>query len=123
MVQTRMEKGPARSRADPLKRQKRLERPGDALDVEAFDDVAGADILVVGKGHTAFLTRRHLAHLVLEAFQGRERTLVDDDVVANEPDLGTALDFALGHAATGDLADLGNVEHLQDLRIAEKDLA
>src|SRR6476620_7696121 len=48
---------------------------------------------------------------------------MDDDVVADQPDLGTPLDLALGDAATGNLADLGDVEYLQNLRIAEENLA
>src|SRR5262249_44281817 len=83
---------------------------GNGLDVEALPDVTDADILIVGEGHAALLPGRHLAHLVLEALQSGQRTLVDHDVVANEPHLGAALDLAVGDAATRDFADLGNVE-------------
>src|SRR5436190_20219952 len=100
-----------------------LKRPGDGLDVETLDDVTGADVLVVGERHAALLAGRHLAHLVLEALQRRERAFVDDDFCADQAHLGAALDLAFGNAATRDLADLGDVEHLQDLGIAEEDLA
>src|SRR5262245_54822550 len=45
---------------------------------------------------------------------------MDDDIVADQPDPGAALDHALGDAAAGDLADLGDVEDLEDLGIAEE---
>ena len=38
-----------------------LKRARDGLDVEALDDVAGADVLVVGERHAALLAGRHLA--------------------------------------------------------------
>ena len=100
-----------------------LKRPLDGLDVVALDDVALADVLIVGERHAALLAGRHLLHLVLEALEGGERAFVDHDVVADEPDLGAALHLALGDAAARDLADLGDVEHLQDARIAQEDLA
>ena len=46
-----------------------------------------------------------------------------DDVVANEADVGATLHGAVGDAAARDLADLGNVEDFQDLRVAEHGLA
>src|SRR5262249_13798628 len=107
----------------PYRKQVRLERPRDGLDVEALDDVAGADILVVGEGHAALLPRRHLAHLVLKALERRQRTLVDNDVIPDQAHARTTLDLALGDPAAGDLADPGNVEHLEDLRVAEENLA
>ena len=48
---------------------------------------------------------------------------MDDDVVADEADVRAALHDAVGDAAARDLADLGDVEHFQDLRIAEHRLA
>ena len=82
-----------------------------------------SDVLVVGERHAALLAGRHLAHLVLEALQGRQRALVDHHVVADEAHLGAALDLAFDDAAAGDLADVRDVEHLEDLRLAEEDLA
>src|SRR5262249_26759932 len=99
------------------------ERTRNGLDVEALHDVANADILIVGERHAALLSGRHLAYLVLEALQSRQRALVDHHVVADEAHLGAALHLAVGDAAAGDLADLGNVEHLQDFRVAKEHLA
>src|SRR5215471_5705277 len=99
------------------------QRTRNGLDVEALHDVANADILIVGDRHAALLSGRHFAYLVLEALQSRQRALVDHHVVADEAHLGAALHLAVGDAAAGDLADLGNVEHLQDFRIAKVHLA
>src|SRR5262245_18580320 len=100
-----------------------LQRPLDGLDIVALDDIALADVLVVGEGHAAFLSCGHFPHLVLEALERRERAFVDHHVVADQPHLCAAFDLAFGHAAAGHLTDLGDVEHLQDAGVAEKDLA
>jgi hypothetical protein len=48
---------------------------------------------------------------------------VDDNVVADQADACATLDLAFGDTATGNLADLGDVEHLEDLGVAEEGLA
>jgi hypothetical protein len=48
---------------------------------------------------------------------------VDDNVVADQADACATLDLAFGDTATGNLADLGDVEDLEDLGIAEEGLA
>src|SRR5262249_42803210 len=95
----------------------------DFLDLEALDLVALLDVLVALEGHAAFEAFLHLAGLVLEALQGLQRTFVNHDVVAQQADLGAALDQALGHHAASDLAHLGDVEHLADLGVAQEPLA
>ena len=45
------------------------------------------------------------------------------DVVADQADMRAPLDPAIGDAAARNVADLGDVEHLQDLGIAEEGLA
>jgi hypothetical protein len=62
-------------------------------------------------------------HFVLEALERLELAFVDDDVVADQADACATLDLAFGDTATGHLADLGDVEHLEDLGIAEEGLA
>src|SRR5215475_11318041 len=101
----------------------RSQRAGNGLDVETLHHIADADILVAGECHAALLSGGHLAHLVLEALQGGQRALVNDDVVANEPHLGAALDLAIRDAAARNPADLGNIEHLQNLGVAKEHLA
>src|SRR5664279_1042266 len=93
---------------------KALQRPRDFLDAVTFDDIAGAHVLVFFEGHTAFLARRHFAHFVLEPLQGLQGALVHDDVIADQAHAGTALDNAIRNPTAGDLADLGDVEDLQD---------
>ena len=51
------------------------------LHAEALDRVAGADVFVVLEGHTAFMTDRHFADLVLEELERLEIAFVDDEVV------------------------------------------
>src|SRR6185437_10171073 len=47
---------------------------------------------------------------------------VHDDVVADEAHICAAFHGAVGDAAAGDIADLGYLEDLQDLRIAQHGL-
>src|SRR3972149_1476961 len=94
----------------------------DGLDPEALDDVGRTHVLVALERHAAFLACGHLAHLVLEALQGRKLAFVDHHIIADEPDLSATLHLALRDAAAGDLAHLGDGEHLQNLGIAEEGL-
>src|SRR5215212_1463043 len=89
----------------------------------ALDDVADAHVLVALEGHAALLAGRHFARVVLEALELAEPAFVNHDVVADEPDMGAALDHAVEDAAARDLADLRDVEDLEDLRLAEPLLA
>src|SRR5205823_13489338 len=84
-----------------------IQSPLHFLDAEAFDDITGAHVLIAFEGHAAFLARLDLAHLILEALEGRERALMDDHVVADQPHPGAALDDAFGDPAARHLADLG----------------
>src|SRR6516164_540835 len=61
----------------------------------ALDDVADFHILVVFEGHAALLAGDDLLDVVLEAPQLRELALVDDDVVADEAHIGSALDASV----------------------------
>ena len=59
----------------------------------------------------------------MKRFSVFSAAFVDHDVVAQQPHLGPAAHDAFGHAAAGDLADPGDVEHLADLGVAEELLA
>src|SRR5690349_18435187 len=83
-----------------------LQRARDLLESVALDDLALPHVLVLLEGHAAFLSGRDLAHLVLEALEGRELAFVDDDVVADQAHACAALDLALRHAAASHTADL-----------------
>src|SRR5262249_37029232 len=87
-----------------------LERPLHGLHAIAFDNVADFHVLIVLERHAAFLAGDDFARVVLEALELRELALMDDDIVANKPHIGAALDHAVGHAATGHVADLRDLE-------------
>src|SRR5690606_16729794 len=72
---------------------------GDLFHLVALDHVALLDVLIVLEGHATLVALPHLADLVLEALEGLQGTLVDDDVVPQQADLGAALDDAFGHHA------------------------
>src|SRR5690349_20374383 len=96
-------------------RRKALQRTLNGFDLETFDDVTLLHVLVIGEGHAAFLAGLHFAHFVLEALQGGELALMDDDIVADQPHLGAAAHHAFRDLAARHLADLGDIEHFQDL--------
>src|SRR4030095_15171617 len=125
--------GPFLSRSDGRRRdifqtlrwrrvQPALEWRLDFLDVEAFDHVADLDVVVVLERHAALEAVLHFADFVLVALERLQRALVDHHVVAQQADLGAALDHAFGDHAAGHVADLGDAEDLADLRIAEEGL-
>src|SRR5208283_5619537 len=107
---------------DPNRIAMRLERALDLLDAVALDHVALAHVLVVLEGRAALLAGVDLLDLVLEALERGELAFVHDDIVADEAHVGAALDLAVGDSAAGDLADLRNVEHLEDQRVAQHGL-
>src|SRR5215204_1360148 len=109
--------------AFPPPRDDTLQSALNFRDVVTLDDVAGAHVLVVLKGHAALLAGRDLAGIVLEALELRQATLVDDDVVADETQVRPALDDAVEDAAARDLPDLRHVEDLEYLRLPEALLA
>src|SRR6185436_12483514 len=63
-----------------------LKRPGDRLHLDALDDVADLDVVVVLEGHAALEAFPDLADLVLEALERLQRALVNHHVVAQQPD-------------------------------------
>src|SRR4051812_9511806 len=100
-----------------------LQCAGDLLDLEAFDDVADLNVLVVLERHAALVALADLAHLFLEPLQRPQTAFVDHHVVAQQAHLCAAPDDPLGDHAASDLADAGDVEHLADRGIAEEPLA
>src|ERR1700689_3970867 len=93
------------------------QRALDGLHAITLDDVADPHVAVILERHAAFLAGLHFLHFVLEALQGRELAFVNDEVVADQADIGAAFHGAVGDAAARDLADLGNVEDFQDLGV------
>ena len=100
----------------------RLERAGNFLDLERFDHIAFANIVIVFDGHAALKAVADFADIVLEAPERPELTLIDDHVIAQQTASGIAADDAIHDTATGNLADLGDRENLADLGMADNDL-
>src|SRR5580692_11180887 len=92
------------------------------LDLEALDDVLLLEIVEALEADAALHALLDLFDVVLEALERRQLAVPDDRAVANETDLGRALDVALGDVRAGDrdaldledLADLGLAVHLLD---------
>src|SRR5262247_200669 len=114
---------PARAKRGLRARDWNSQRALHSLHSITFDDVADLHVLVVREGHAAFLAGDHFARVVLEALELGELAFVHDDAVADQAHIGPALDYAIGHAAARHVADLGDLENLQDGRIAERGLA
>ena len=93
------------------------------LHAVALDHVALAHVLIVLERHAAFLTGNDFTRIVLEALELRQLAFMNNDVVADETHVGATFDLAVGDAAAGNLADLRDVEDLEDLRIAEHGFA
>src|SRR5579862_3040956 len=110
------------ARAGPFERGL-SKRARDLFDLEALDDVALFDIVVILERHAAFETFAHFADFVLEALQGLQRAFMDHDVVTQQAHFAAALHEALRHHAARDFADLRDVEDFADLGIAEETLA
>src|SRR3990167_4274404 len=96
----------------------------DLLDGEALDHVADLDVLEAGEHHAAFLADGDFVDLVLEALERLQGAQFQDhDVLTDDPDLGALADHAFGDLTAGDLADLADVEGLQNLGVAKEGFA
>src|SRR5262249_22586473 len=113
----------AREALDESRVKQRLQGALYYLDAIAFDHVGDLHVLVVLECHAAFLPGNDLTRVILEALELGELAFVHDNVVADEPHIGATLDSTVGDAATCDIADLGNLENLQDRCAAEGPLA
>src|SRR5690348_6321394 len=100
-----------------------LQAPLNGLDAITLDDITDSHVAVILECHAAFLAGLHFLHFVLEALQRRQLAFVHHNVVPNQADIGTAFHGAVSDAAARDLANLGDVEHFQDLGVAEHGLA
>src|SRR5437899_7002746 len=114
-----------RGRARPTRLRRRRSRRvlGEvrALDLaglEDLEDVALAEVVEALEEDAALEALRHLAHVVLEAAELRDRRLVDDRAVADDPDARTAADDAAGHVGAGDRAEARDAEELAHLHLA-----
>ena len=95
----------------------------DLLHNEAFKNVAFLNVVELLDRHTAFVTGRDLLDRVLEALQGAELALMDDDIVAQNADRRVARDLAVLDVAARDGADGGDLIGLTDLGVTNDGLA
>src|ERR1035441_7060735 len=84
---------------------------GDLPLVVGLDHIAVLQILEVGESDAALVAGLDLAHVVLEAPEGRDRALPDDDTLSEEPDLGAAGNNAVCDITTGDSSYLRDTEY------------
>src|SRR4051812_44734536 len=86
--------------------------PRDLTLLVRLDDVARLEVLEVREADAALEAGLHLAHVVLEPLERRDRAVPDDRALPEEAHLRAAGDGAVGDVAAGDLADPGHREHL-----------
>ena len=73
---------------------------GNLLHGEGFHNVAFLDVVELLDGQAALVAGQNLLGLILEALQGGQHTLVDDDAVPDQPDLTVlALELTVLHVA------------------------
>ena len=92
----------------------------DLFRLEELEHVALLDVGVALEHDAALLALLDLLDVVLEAAQGAELAGPDDRALADQADAGGAGDLALGDDAAGDAADLGGLEGLFDLGLADR---
>ena len=84
----------------------------DLLHDVGLDHVALLDVVELLEVQAALVAGGDLLDRVLEALEGGEMALVDDDAVTHDARLAGALDLAVGDVAAGDGADIGHLEGL-----------
>src|SRR5699024_3343660 len=82
---------------------------------EGLDHVAHFDVLELLEGDAALVALGDLLHAVLEALEGGDGAVVDDDVVPQQAHLGAPLDLALGDVAACHHAHAGDAEDVAHL--------
>src|SRR5690606_25691298 len=96
------------------------ERSGDLFDPVALDHVANLDVVEVGNVQAALEALADLADIVLEALETAELPLVHLDAVADDANLPTPLDLAVGDHAPSNGTHPGHLEDLPDFGGSEK---
>src|SRR5437667_8771225 len=92
-----------------------------ALDLARLVDlehVAFLEVVEAVEQDPALEALRHLADVVLEASELRDRRLVDDRPVPDDPDLGVAAHDAVRDVGARDRAEPRDAEQLPDFRLA-----
>src|SRR5580658_4131762 len=99
----------------------RSKRAADDVDPVGFDDVVGLDVVEVADLDAAFEVLWDFLGVVLEPFEGFDRSFIDLASLTDQPDFGRAFDDALSYKATGDRTNLGDLEDLAHHGTAEMD--
>src|SRR6185503_20903297 len=102
---------------------RRLEGARDRLGAIALDHVANLDVVEVFHRDAALEAFAHLADVVLEALERRDRSVEDLDAVADDAHATLAIDHAAAHRAARDGADARDLEHVAHFGFAADDLA
>src|SRR5690349_24061419 len=90
----------------------RVQGAGDFLHAVGFDQVPDLYVVEVLDTDAALEALPHLAHVVLEALERRQRPVVHRDAVADHPHLPGARNDPVPHEGAGDGADLRDLEDL-----------
>src|SRR5579885_1412629 len=86
---------------------------GNALGNKCLDHIADLDVPVVRDGDAALHAIAHFTGVIFEAPQRANLASKDHDIVAQQADLGIALDDAVGNSATRHSSDFRDTESLQ----------
>ena len=86
---------------------------------KALNDIAFLDIIVVLDAHAALIRGCNFLHIVLEALEGIQVTLVEYDAVTDYANLSVTLNLAVLYIAACNRACAGDLEHLTNLCVAE----
>src|SRR5437763_5708127 len=114
---------PRRAEALGRGRGPRVVREVGALDLAGLvdlEDVALAQVVEAVEEDAALEALGHLAHVVLEAPELRDRRLVNDGPVADDPNPRATTHDAARDVAAGDRAEPRDAEELPDLGLAER---
>ena len=91
--------------------------------LEALEYVTLFDVGELLQGDAAFIAFGHFLGVILEALQGCNGILADDDTVTHQAQLGIAGDLAGSNTAAGNSANAGNLVDLANLCFAQGDYA
>ena len=92
------------------------------LDREDLDAVANLEVLEVVEADAALLAGAHLLDILLEVLEGRHKAGVYHVLLTEDLRLLVQLDCAACDTAAANLAGLGDVEDLRNLRLAHQGL-
>src|SRR5210317_1763072 len=96
-----------------------LEGCFELLELVSFDDIAGLDVIVILEANTTFVVVIDFLDIILEAPQRRKLAGPDNDIVAQQAGVSISQDLTGDNIATGNGANLGDIESLADFCTTE----